>query len=104
MSNWELQFRYSQALYGFKINLCMGVARYMYGICEQTKCFPGMKKKLMLNLILSLISRLAEALYSTVSQNKNMSFWPACLGSQIKKFWCETSSVFSKLTRTNLCG
>ena len=35
---------------------------------------------------------------------QNMSFWPACLGSQIKKFWCETSSVFSKLMRTNSCG
>ena len=22
-----------------------GCGRYMYGICEQTKCFPGMKKK-----------------------------------------------------------
>ena len=44
MSNWVLRFRYSQALYSFKINLCMGVARYTYGICEQTKCFPGMKK------------------------------------------------------------
>ena len=62
MSNWVLRFRYSQALYSFKINLCMGVARYTYGTSEQTKCFPGMKKKLMLNLIISLISRLAEAL------------------------------------------
>ena len=66
--------------------------------------FSRNEKKLMLNLILSLISRLAEALYSTVSWNKNMPFWPACLGSQIKKFWCETSSVFSKLMRTNSCG
>ena len=38
------------------------------------------------------------------SKNKNMSFWPACLGSQMNKFWCETSSVFSKLMRTNSCG
>ena len=45
MSNWVLRFRYSQALYSFKINLCMGVAMYTYGTCEQTKCFPGMKKK-----------------------------------------------------------
>ena len=46
------------------------------------------EKKLMLTLILILISRLASALYSMVSCNKNMSFWPACLGicGQIKCF------------------
>ena len=37
----------------------MGVARH--DICEQRKCFTGMKKKLMLHLILILISRLAAA-------------------------------------------
>ena len=36
----------------------------------------------------SLILRLESALYSTVSYNKNMSFWPACLDrcGQIKNF------------------
>ena len=69
----------------------MGVARY--GICEQRKYFPGMKKKLMLNLILILILRLAAALYSMV---KNMTFWPACLGrcGQIKSFGVNIVSVF----------
>ena len=34
------------------------------------------------------ILRLAAALYSTVSYNKNISFWPACLDrcGQIKMF------------------
>ena len=40
--------------------------------------------------------------HSTLKQKH--VFWPACLGSQIKKFWFETSSVFLKLMRTNSCG
>ena len=58
----------------------------MYDIYEQRKCFTGMKKKDAKFDI--LILRLAAALYSTVSYNKNMSFWPACLDrcGQIKKF------------------
>ena len=72
----------------------MGVARY--GVCEQRKCFPEMKKKLMLNLISIVILRLAAALYFMVSYNKNMSFWPACLGrcGQIKNFGVNVASSF----------
>ena len=75
----------------------------MYDIYEQRKCFTGMKKNAKFDI---LILRLAEALYSTVSYNKNMSFWPACLDrcGKIKKFWCETLSVLSKPVRTNSYG
>ena len=35
------------------------------------------------------IKTCSSTIFSTVSYNKNMSFWPACLGrcGQIKKFW-----------------
>ena len=46
----------------------------MYDIYEQGKCFTGMKKKTDAKLDI-LILRLAAALYSTVSYNKNISFW-----------------------------
>ena len=53
-------------------------------------------KKLMLNLILILTLRLAAALYFIVSYNKNISFWPACLGicGKIKSFGVNIVSVF----------
>ena len=68
-----------------------------YDIYQQRKCFTWMKKETDVKFDIDSDNRLAAALYSTVSYNKNMSFWPACLGrcGQIKKFKQGTSSVLS---------
>ena len=85
----------------------MGLARY--DIYEQRKCFTGMKKQdakfdIAHNSDIKTCSSIIFHSKLYVYSNKNMSFWPACLGrcGQIKKFCCETLSVLSKLVRTNL--
>ena len=65
----------------------MGVAKYDIHVYEQRKRFTGMEKKLMLNLVLSLMLRFTAALYSTVSYNKNKSIK---IEKKIKKVWSET--------------